>query len=626
MAGFLLQSSRPLKQAVLECLSALVAGHSAAMTEDMLEPALRESAKMIGDNDLQLSHQALQLARSVLENRPRWAKRLTDVRDAAIELSASTLLQGQALTSLLGFFEALSSGEALDGMGESFESLLGQLFKRIHDGGDGAARGAGAKHSVTNVARCAAVLTVRAESGARDAAVARLLSDAAGDEEQAYLALTCIGEIGRRVDLASGHGDLFRTLLSACDDGAEDVKTAAAFALGGVCVGNMEAGLPLLASELESGSHSTYLLLSALREVLSQHGRAFDVTPYGGTVMPLLTAHCNHEDEGVRNMTAECLGKLASVSPEKIVSLLAEMAGDADVNTRWTVATALKYAAASVATAPFLRDAAAQLLSGLTDADLSVRRAALLSLNAIVHHRVAVVKPYLRDETKDGEGESKGGAADVDMEDGGLAYTGASIADVGVFPILYSSMELKLQREVDLGPFKHKIDDGLPLRKAAFSAMDSILEYARERVNANSFMTHLISGLKDVDDVKMLCHQLLGKLCQWPVWQRHILGNLKGIVSGLHEAFKKLDARSAANKADASNDFIRSALRAVDSISRVPQVETVLEFRGLVEGLQKRPDIAKTLETIRAERGGSSGNSGGDGGGARGGAGGGSHK
>jgi len=587
------------------------------MSRDMVAPALHESARMVNDSDMQLSHQALQLASSVLMHSPTWADLLADVRDAAIELSASSLLQGQTLSSLLSFFDALSAvPAAMDTMGETFSGLIARLFKRVHVGSD-TRGGAGAKHSVTNVARCAAVLTVNATATARDAAVDQLLADVqatlsgGGDVEQAFLAATCLGEIGRRVDLVASHGDgLFSTLLSASDSGAEDVKTAAAFALGGVCVGNMEAGLPVLQRELESGAHSTYLLLSALREVLSQHGTGFDVTPFGGSVMPILTAHCSHEDEGVRNMTAECLGKLAAVSPEKIVSLLAEMAGDADVSTRWTVATALKYAVVSPATTPYLAESISQLLSGLTDADIGVRRAALLSLNAVVHHRVAVVRPFLRGgESKDGpeEEESKGGASgDVDME-GGAAYTGASIEELGVFPVLYSAMELTLKREVDLGPFKHKIDDGLPLRKAAFSCMDSILECALERVNAGAFIARLIAGLKDVDDVKMLCHQLVSKLCAWPVWQRHVLANLKGIVSGLHDAFKALDARSAAKKADASNDFIRSALRAVDAISRVPDAMAVLEFRGLVEGLQKRPDIAKTLDVIRAERGGAVG-------------------
>jgi len=51
-------------------------------------------------------------------------------------------------------------------------------------------------------------------------------------------------------------------------------------------------------------------------------------------------------------------------------------------------------------------------------------------------------------------------------------------------------------REVDLGPFKHKIDDGLELRKAAFECMDVLLERCKDRINMSEFITHLEKGLQ----------------------------------------------------------------------------------------------------------------------------------
>lgn len=53
-----------------------------------------------------------------------------------------------------------------------------------------------------------------------------------------------------------------------------------------------------------------------------------------------------------------------------------------------------------------------------------------------------------------------------------------------------------LCREVDLGPFKHKIDDGLELRKAAFECMDVLLERCRDQINMGDFITHLEKGLQ----------------------------------------------------------------------------------------------------------------------------------
>lgn len=51
-------------------------------------------------------------------------------------------------------------------------------------------------------------------------------------------------------------------------------------------------------------------------------------------------------------------------------------------------------------------------------------------------------------------------------------------------------------REVDLGPFKHKIDDGLELRKAAFECMDVLLDRCKDCIDMAAFITHLEKGLQ----------------------------------------------------------------------------------------------------------------------------------
>lgn len=76
----------------------------------------------------------------------------------------------------------------------------------------------------------------------------------------------------------------------------------------------------------------------------------------------------------------------------------------------------------------------------------------------------------------------------------------ALIADrlEGVLPQLYAqtAVDPSLVRTVDLGPFKHKIDDGLELRKAAFEAMDVLLDTCRSRVQIDAFLQPLQAGLQ----------------------------------------------------------------------------------------------------------------------------------
>lgn len=68
---------------------------------------------------------------------------------------------------------------------------------------------------------------------------------------------------------------------------------------------------------------------------------------------------------------------------------------------------------------------------------------------------------------------------------------------------LFSQQELI--RTVDLGPFKHTVDDGLELRKAAFECVDTLLDSCLDQVNPSSFIVpYLKSGL---DGESFICLQ-----------------------------------------------------------------------------------------------------------------------
>ena len=92
----------------------------------------------------------------------------------------------------------------------------------------------------------------------------------------------------------------------------------------------------------------------------------------------------------------------------------------------------------------------------------------------------------------------------------GAAHSKAAlIADrlEGALPQLYAQTAVNesLVRTVDLGPFKHKIDDGLELRKAAFEAMDVLLDTCRPRLAIDAFLRPLSAGLQVALPPILLC-------------------------------------------------------------------------------------------------------------------------
>lgn len=56
-----------------------------------------------------------------------------------------------------------------------------------------------------------------------------------------------------------------------------------------------------------------------------------------------------------------------------------------------------------------------------------------------------------------------------------------------------------------MGPFKHTVDDGLDLRKAAFECMYTLLDSCLDRLDIFTFLNHVEDGLKDHYDIKVPC-------------------------------------------------------------------------------------------------------------------------
>jgi len=62
---------------------------------------------------------------------------------------------------------------------------------------------------------------------------------------------------------------------------------------------------------------------------------------------------------------------------------------------------------------------------------------------------------------------------------------------------------IHLELQVEMGPFKHEVDDGLDLRKAAFECMYTLLDTCIDRIDVFEFLSHVQDGLKDHYDIKV---------------------------------------------------------------------------------------------------------------------------
>ena len=571
LSSLLRQSNRPLLQGSLEALAALAALEPPPADKPgdgaLYERLLREAAPLFADSDLRTAHLAIRLSVAALGAAPGAASAVReDVLPKALELCASPVLQGAALESLLAFFEALV---ALDAPGATFADLLSALRNVV----EGASKLELPRQSIANVAAATAAICAAAPPAQRGAALADFAACAAsagatGRERQ--LALLCIGEVGRRTDLST-EGTVRESVMACLSAPADETRTAAAVALGAVASGNPAALLPELlglaggapgAAAQEAGAQGgRYLMLTALREALLAHLRGgCDVRPHAGAALGVLLGLCGLEDEAVRNVVAECLGALVVVAPQDAVGGLLGALGGAGgaaegARVRWTLATGLRCAMGGAAPSDALAAAVGPFLELLGGEDLEVRRAALLLLNSALHHRSGIVAPLL----------------------------------AGLVPVLGEVLGVYLERVVDLGPFKHKVDDGLPLRKAAMGCVYTALGSCPEALGAvEALMPRVAAALADKnEDMMLLAHQVLQRACA--AKPGAVLAAADALVEPLDKALhKKEKSNSVGHEVERANELLRSAMRTVIAVSRIDGADGLRAVAAIMDKIRKK--------------------------------------
>lgn len=579
LTGFLRKANRTLRQVSLQALDPLLVRQAASLAPTTIESVVTEASALISDAELQLAGLALNLCSTALTTSPSSAGVVCQrALPAALALVQSALLQGSVLLALERFFAALvsSAGARVD-----FDTLLNSLMTAGRDSASGA--GGTTKHHVSrSVGRCVAGLCSAGDGAAERAVstasglVARL-RDANVPDSEKVLALLCVGEIGKRRDL-SGMSELLGLLMGSLDMPREEVKSAASYALGGVTMGNVDKFLPLLITAIGEQPKHQYALLGALKEAIvppgSEEGvagletKASDVEK----IIPTLFSHAGSEEEGVRNVVAECLGRSALVAPQLVVPKLRESCSSGSAPVRATAAAGARFAV--VSRPQSVDEALAPAMEGFMalvgDEDRHTRRSAVQLLTAAAHHKPRLVAALLPK----------------------------------LLPSLYEQTVIRqeLIHIVDLGPFKHTVDDGLDLRKAAFECLEVMLESCTDCVEPGAYLQHLKSGLGDQYDVKMTSHLILQKVAGVSHFAPALLSTLDELVTPLEKTLlAKLKSDAVKQDIDRNEDLVRSALRAIDAIDRMSESEQSSRFVAFIEKTVTAGQMGAKFAAIRAE-------------------------
>lgn len=572
LCGFLKKSDRALRQGSLSTLVALSSTVSAAGMNG--QQLITEVAELISDSDLYLSQLALQVCNAMLVVYPTAECAHTlqaNVWAPAFALLQSPLLQNSGAERAA--MELVSQIVKVGAPGFNFQALLpvvtGCVVGRAIGGG-----GAGeiTRQALSSLAQCVAAMCATATPAEVTKTVGEFIAAVGQEVAVTCLSLLSLGEIGRRADL-SAHGALESTVMSVLSDSSEEVKNAASFSLGNIAVGCMDKYLTILLEAVTSKPGQQYLLLHSLKEIIKRvsedESKAQAMTGYTATMLPLLYNHANSAEEGVRNVVAECLGKIAILEPERLGELKA-MASSGEAAIRQTVATAVRHAVSDKATAVDERLAADAevFLALIDDEDLGVKRAALLTLNTLIHSKQGVVRPILANLVE-------------------KVYRETVIRP-------------ELIHKVMLGPFSHMVDDGLDARKAAFECVDTLVANCIDALEPQACLAAIISGVADDYDIKMLSYLILVKFARSHAFT--VLASIPPIVEPMEKTLKTKPKSSATkNEVEQNEDMIRGTLRAIDKLLKIDGAETCAPLQDFVRAVCESEAFKQKWDAVVAE-------------------------
>ncbi|RXK36749.1 hypothetical protein M231_05984 [Tremella mesenterica] len=467
---------------------------------------------------------SIQVIATLLEQQPACRPPVVELVPSVLQVVKSSNINSALIDALLRFFGAYVDGD-VDCATRLVPALVDNLGTEasLPNGTIG-----GASAQLTT-AKCIGMVVKHSQRNAAGVVTMfhRMIKSAKATEASVYLALLCVGEIGRTTDL-SANTDLFELTLTLFQNLSEVVQSAAAFAVGNMAVGSPRVLLPMLVRHIESGTTENVriLLLHALKEVVLHSPTAQLEVIVDSLWRPLFESPKSAKkagekeelgDDGIRNVKAACIGKLTTAAPARFLPQLQELLRSSPEN-RALVAAAVRYTFTDTSSsydeliAPIIVD----FLSLMHDENLVVRRLSLASLNAAMQN-----KPHL-------------------------------IFDkLGVLqPLLYQETEIKpeLQRTIMMGPFKVTQDDGLENRKTAYETMYTLLGASFYKVDLGTFTDRVLAALKDVNEIKVLGLMLLLRLGECA--PTTILPRLDDTVESLKGVMKDVEVKDDTVKQD----------------------------------------------------------------------------
>ncbi|TGZ79435.1 TIP120-domain-containing protein [Ascodesmis nigricans] len=465
------KANRSLRAASLEALRGLTgneicrANLSPACKADLLNTV----TPLLVVGDMQLLAFSIAVLRFLMLDANDGVSLNEDIINGICDLVKTQLGSGLVLENLLAFIATIGENDQKGKI-----SLMQSLLMKV-----------GVTGETRIVAQAVAQLFVSGggDAGGFPVQIQHFVDELTGseDESRKSLALLVLGEIGLR--LGTSFPIKADTFLQQFAVRSDTVPIAAAVSLGLAGARNIDTYLPVIMERLNTGLDS-YLLVHSLKEII-QHSSADSesLKSHANAIWDTLLSAAAANDDS-KAAASECVGRLTILDPWTFLPELQRNLASNTASVRGMVISAVRFTFTDTDTSydDLLRPIIVDFLDAmLQDQDLENRRLALTAFNSAASNKAhLLVGP-------------------------GLAR---------LLPRAYHEAILKpeLVREVQMGPFKHRIDDGLELRKSAYETLYALLDTALPQLDMETYFQRVIAGITDDNDIRALSCLMVAKL------------------------------------------------------------------------------------------------------------------
>ena len=505
----------------LQVLDGYIGKYGGKVSKENISNMFNSTLSIITNENLQIADYALLLL-AKLTGYKLGSTQLKNALEKVTSLTDSSFLSDKTVKYIIDFFDVLAkNNKKLD-----FEGFISYLEAAVTIKNTVPAKCIA--NIVHNYKELNSSFTNKYLSGLKES-----------DSKNVIISLLVLGEIGGLNDLSS-RKKVMESVDILITSKNSDIKLATSHCLGHICIGNLQYFLPKLIDIMESDESNKFLRLMSIRDIIETKKEG--VIENYDTISRILFENANHSEEKIRNVVSESIGKLFNVAGLEMISELEEKIKSPNHVVRSTIAKSFKYSANKSMDTTALSTLIPEIIELATDSEHLIRQFTLESLVSITHHLPQLVK------------------ADVET----------------LFKILVNEIEVKkeLIKEVDLGPFKHKIDEGRPIRKAGFVLLDTIFERMPDKINVPVVLDIILIGLSDPDDdcVSQTLHILI-KMIKWA--SGAVVGQMNNILD-------KLPAILKAPAKGTTKTSIRIAVKAIEKMSEISGIENNSNFAKFV--------------------------------------------